>query len=155
MAYPFGTTNPEVKAALRALGIVYSRGVMSNRRMSYFPQDWLGWQPTAHHKEKIMELGEELLKNPWGLKMLYIWGHAFEFEQAGNWYIIQEFCDRLAGKDEIWYATNIEIYDYIQACKNLIVSMDGHLVKNPSAQPVWITCGDQLYKIDGGQLLSL
>jgi len=155
MAYPFGTTSAEVKAALRALGIVYCRAVSPVRKISYFPQDWLEWQPTSHHKDNIMELGNTLLNYRWGVQMLYIWGHAFEFENNNNWNIIEEFCDAMAEKDTIWYATNMEIYEYIQACKNLIVSVDGHIVKNPSALPVWFTANDTLYKIDGGQMMEI
>ena len=155
MAYPFGTTSDEVKNILRSLGIVYCRNVSSTHSIRRMPQDWLDWCPTAHHREDIMGLGEQLLHDPYGLQLLYIGGHAYEFDMAKNWHVIEEFCDKMADKDNIWYATNIEIYDYIKACKNLIISMEGHLIKNPSAAPVWITAGNDIHKIEGGQMLAL
>ena len=155
MAYPFGTTSDEVKHILRSLGIVYSRNVTSTHSIRYFPTDWLDWCPTAHHNQNIAALGDNLLNDPWGLQMLYIWGHADEFEYGKNWNIIEEFCDKMADKDSIWYATNIEIYDYMKACKDLIISMDCHLIKNPSAMPVWIMVDKEIYKIEGGQMLVL
>ena len=44
----------------------------------------------------------------------------------------------MGGKEDIWYATNIEIYDYIEAYNRLQWSADMTMVHNPSAISVWI-----------------
>lgn len=144
MAYPFGTYNEQVKMLLQALGIVYSR-TTGNAGTAYMPTDFLEWHATTHHNGKngtsIRQMGETLLKTPgwYGTHMLYVWGHAYEFENAKNWHIIEDFCDLMAGhEDKIWYATNIEIYDYIQAFRRLYFSADLKMVQNPSVIPVWI-----------------
>lgn len=143
MAYPFGTYNEQVKMLLKALGIVYSR-TTGNAGASYMPTDFLEWHATTHHRGKggksIRQMGEDLLNTPsWsGTQMLYVWGHAYEFENSNNWNIIEDFCDFMAEKDNVWYATNIEIYDYIQAFRSLYFSADLKMVQNPSVIPVWI-----------------
>ena len=48
----------------------------------------------------------------------------------------------MGGRDDIWYATNIEIYDYVKAYENLILSADCSAVYNPSSVDVWIDTGD-------------
>lgn len=160
MAYPFGTMSPdgavlpEVKNILRALGIVYARTVRSTHKFHYFPTDFLEWHPSAHHRENIMELGESFVSNPWGLQMLYIWGHAYEFENAKNWHIIEDFCTKFSGNDKIWYATNGEIYDYLKACRSLIIGADGKVVKNPSFSSVWIEHKGGIFEIPGGATVN-
>ena len=64
--------------------------------------------------------------------MFYVWGHSYEFDDWGNWHIIEEFAEYIGGRDDIWYATNIEIFDYITAYKQLVFSADGWAVYNPT-----------------------
>ncbi len=155
MSYPFGTFSEPVKNALRALGIVYCRTVKATRSFHYFPDDFLEWHPTAHHRENIAEIGEAFLKNPYGLKLLYIWGHSYEFNNANNWNVIEAFCKQMSGKEDIWYATNMEIYEYMQASKRLIISMNGEMIRNPSAMPVWIAGPKGVAEIPGGATVVL
>ena len=56
--------------------------------------------------------------------LFYLWGHTFEFEADNNWHVIEEFCDYIGNREDIWYATNIEIYDYVQAYNRLVFSAD-------------------------------
>ena len=86
---------------------------------------------------------------------MYIWGHSYEFDRADNWDHMEEICKRLANHDDIWYATNIEIYDYVQAYKRLIYSADGYKVYNPSCTPVWIDVDATIYCINPGETLVI
>ena len=38
----------------------------------------------------------------------------------------------------MWYATNMEVYDYVKAYDNLVFSLDGKTVYNPSAIDVYL-----------------
>lgn len=144
MAYPFGTFSDNVKDVLRLMGISYCRTVRNAKGTTYMPQDFLEWDPTTHHIGKdgvtIKQMGETFLKTPeWnGTHMLYVWGHAFEFDMRKDWDMMEEFCKIMAGHENIWYATNIEIFDYITAFRRLEFSADLHLVRNPSITPVWL-----------------
>ena len=86
---------------------------------------------------------------------MYVWGHSYEFSNDGNWGMIEEFCKRMSGNEEIWYATNIEIYDYIKAVRALKFTANQEIVQNPSAIDVWISVDQQPVKIENGKVLRL
>ena len=137
MAYPFGDSSysEEVANAVKACGIVYSRMTSSTKNFM-LPTDWYRWYPTCKHQSAcLMELAEKFLadttnKEP---KLFYLWGHSFEFDMDGNWNVIENFCELMGNRDDVWYATNIEIYDYVQAYKRLVWTADMRRVYNPSA----------------------
>jgi hypothetical protein len=137
---------------LRACGIVYSRTVNSTHSFE-LPGQWLAWHPTCHHDdEKLMALADEFLAlKPSEIdrpKLLYVWGHTFEFERNGNWNRIREFMKKISGSGEIWYATNMEIYSYVQAYERLEISADGMRIVNPSNIPIWAEVDGTIYRID-------
>ena len=136
MAYPYGTYDSNVIQTLRSLGIVYSRTVKSTGRFD-FPDDFLEWNPTCHHRENVMELGEKFLATGY-VSLFYVWGHSFEFEKNNNWDIMEQLCAKLSGKTDVWYATNLDIYNYITAFRRLESTVDARIVRNPSAQSVWL-----------------
>ena len=68
---------------------------------------------------------------------MYVQDHRHEFDDDNNWNVIEEFCALVGGKEDIWYATNIEIIDYLQAAKNLRFSSDHHNVNNPQCPSAW------------------
>ena len=136
MAYPYGRYNTEVIRVLRSLGIVYSRTVKSTGKFN-LPNDFLEWNPTCHHSENILELADIFLAT--GIPSLfYIWGHSIEFERRNNWNLIEDFCGKLAKQENVWYATNIQIYSYINAFRCIMVSADARTIYNPSAYSVWL-----------------
>ena len=89
------------------------------------------------------------------LNCLYIWGHSYEFDRENNWNIIEEFCEYASGRDDIWYATNIEIYDYVKAYDDLQVSVERGIVHNPSSIDVWFSHEKKIYCVKAGQTLYL
>ena len=89
---------------------------------------------------------------PW---LFYLWGHSYEFEGNNNWNIIEEFAEKVGNRDDIWYATNIEIYDYVKAWNSLIWSSDQKLVYNPTATTLYFMIKSTKYVIKPGETLSL
>ena len=61
----------------------------------------------------------------------------------------------MGNHDEIWYATNIQIVDYMAAAKALVFTADGDRVYNPSAISVWISVDGTIHEIKGGELVEL
>lgn len=59
------------------------------------------------------------------------------------------------GHQEIWYATNIEICDYVNAVRRLRFTVNQESVWNPSAIDVWISVDDQPVLIKGGETRKL
>lgn len=157
MAYPYGTYNDEVVAAAKSCGIVYSRTVKSTHNFN-LPENWLTLHPTCHHNdERLMELAKTFteLKPQTSPQMFYLWGHSYEFNNNDNWNVIEEFADFMANRDDIWYATNMEIYDAVQAYESLIYSADGIKVKNPSVSDVWICTNNIVKKVPAGETINL
>lgn len=134
MAYPYGTYSDQVVEILDNCGIAYSRTVEATHRFD-IPKDWLRLPSTCHHNDpKLMELAHALVETEWNRTpaLFYLWGHSYEFEADNNWHVIEEFAEYIGGREEIWYATNIEVYDYVKAYEKLIFSTDGKKVYNPT-----------------------
>jgi hypothetical protein len=87
--------------------------------------------------------------------MFYLWGHTYEFDNENNWEIIEKFAQYIGGRENIWYATNIEIYDYVKAYESLQVSVDHSIVYNPSAMDVWFSEGGKIYCVKSGQTIHI
>ena len=68
--------------------------------------------------------------------------------------MIEEFAEYIGGKDDIWYATNIEVYDYIAAYKQLQFSADGTKVYNPTAMVLYFEDGGVAYSVAPGQSIQ-
>jgi hypothetical protein len=159
MSYPYGNHNDRVVRVLGQAGIRYARTVKATKAFT-LPEDFLRWHPTCHHRDLTPELVMRFLKSDRGalrrgLLLFYIWGHSFEFKTDEDWTKMEEFCRGLAGQPDVWYATNIEIYDYITALHRLEFSADHSLVFNPSALEVWFTVDDAVVNVGPGATLQI
>ncbi|MBO5323770.1 MAG: polysaccharide deacetylase family protein [Oscillospiraceae bacterium] len=153
LAYPFGTYNDDVVAALKACGIAYARAVVSTEKFD-LPSDWLRWAGTCHHgNPKLMKLAQRFVedKRNWTPMVFYLWGHSYEFDDNDNWNIIEEFGEYIGGREDIWYATNIEIYDYVTAWKQMIYSADGSVAYNPTNTELFIKTAAGVFSLLPGE----
>lgn len=158
-AYPFGLYNKESFAMLKAAGIRYARTVVSTGGFE-LPENFLEWHPTCHHEDtRLMELAKRFCEQDASLdrpQLFYVWGHSFEFDRNDNWGIMENLLSYLSGyADRIWMATNAEIVDYVTAYKNLVFSVDGSRVYNPSVQTVWMETAGKIYEIASGETVSM
>jgi len=157
-AYPNGSYNEEIKQLFRQLGIAYGRVVESVADYA-LPRDPMEWHPTCHHNDPELMKKAEYFANfqkKQYLKLMYVWGHSYEFDDRDNWEVIEKFCEYMGGREDIWYATNIEIVDYMEAAKNLKFSANNERVYNPSAVSVWLQIDSAGYvEIPGGKLVDL
>ncbi len=157
-AYPNGSYNEEIKDLFRKLGIAYGR-VVEETEAFELPTDPMEWHPTCHHNNpRLLEMAEwfaDFSKKQY-LKLMYVWGHSYEFDRDGNWDRIEEFCRIVGGREDIWYATNIEIIDYLQVLQNLKFSADASAVYNPSAHSAWLVVEDhRAVEVHGGEYVRL
>ena len=157
-AYPNGSYSEEIKQLFKQLGIAYARTVKAVPDYA-LPTDPLEWNPTCHHNDpELMQKAEffaEFKKKQY-LKLMYVWGHSYEFDDRDNWNVIEEFCEYMGGREDIWYATNIEIIDYMDAARSLKFTADNEAVYNPSAQSVWLAVNDSKYvEVKGGAFVNL
>jgi len=158
MAYPQGTFSDEVVDVLKSCGILYARTTKTTEKFD-IPTDWLRLPATCHHNNpRLMELAEKFVtmnakNHP---QLFYLWGHTYEFEGNDNWNVIEEFTEYMSGKeDSIWYATNVEIFEYIEDYKRLIYSVDGTMVKNPTARTLWFALNGKTVSVEAGETKRL
>ena len=173
MAYPdFGIRRfandadyEKIKQYLKELDIVYARTLGGDNCDFELPTDWHRWMPTAHHNNpEIFEYIDRFLKldfSPSQYKagrqprLFYLWGHSFEFDRNDGWDRIEKICELLSGKEDIWYATNIEIYEYVNAYNSLVYSADGRIVYNPTLHQIWFDVDGTEYTVGSGETLRL
>ena len=155
-AYPYGNTNKEVMKIAGKCGISYARNTVSTEDFR-FSENLLDFKPTCHHDNpRLFELAKKFVADkPYlGNWLFYVWGHSVEFERNNNWDRIEKFAEMVSGKDDIWYATNIEICEYAECFNRLIVSADGNRVCNPTVIDVWVEKNNKIYKIGGGKTVQ-
>lgn len=160
MAYPFGTYNDTVVECLKKAGLVYGRTVISSHSFG-IPEDWLRLEATCHHNDpELMVLAEKFVNgtpidDSW---LFYLWGHSYEFENDDNWEVIEKFANLTGGREDIWYATNIQIHDYVQAYGRLEFSADGKQVYNPTVTELYFEKGNAdrtVYRVLPGEKKDL
>lgn len=172
MAYPdtgvtvFHNNNSyeKVRNYLNYLGVSYARALCGTAPNFNLPTDWYCWLPTAHHNDpQIFEKIDTFLNldlvncyhSSCFPRLLYIWGHSFEFDNNNNWDVIEKIAEKVSFNDEIWYATNIEIYNYVKAYNSLVFSADHSIVHNPTTTTVWFFVDGNSYSIKPDETLKI
>ena len=158
MAYPFGCYDKHVITALRALGIVYARTVEA-RDPCFPPEEPLAWPATAHWMrsapDPVHVRFEKLYqKKPYG-SVFYVWGHSFEFPNNNDWAGLEREFKPLAGKPDVWYCTNIQLFDYEDARRRLVLAANQRSAYNPSAIAVTVKIGEKMIDIPPGRPVQL
>ena len=157
MSYPYGRYNEDVINQIKNMGIVYSRTCENVTDFS-MPNDFMCWKSTCHYKEAL-QYGERFMNSREGYfgfpKLLYVWGHASELENNNHWDMFEKFCSLVSGCEDIWYATNIEIYRYLTAQRGLVISVDQKTVYNPSGIDVWFSSDGKAYCVHPDEVLKI
>jgi len=161
-----------IRQYMQSLGIVYGRTLQGDNNSFMLPEDWLAWMPTAHHDNpNVLRWAKEFVSLDMEAfradnrypRMFYLWGHSYEFDHNNNWDHLEELCQILGGKEDTWYATNIEIYDYVQAYNSLVYSADCSRIHNPTNRDIWLEVQglqskgqkDMVYCIHPGETLVI
>ncbi len=141
-AYPYGKYNKELIELLRALGLSYARTAAQLHNFSH-PEDFMLWSGTCHHDSAVTDAKNFINLSSYNiLPIFYVWGHSHDFERSNNWHVLTETLDILKEDNSIWYATNIELYEYLTAIKNLRISHGETSVYNPSNISVYATVNE-------------
>ena len=180
LAYPNGSYDNRIVDIAKSVGIKYARVtndkyaatkaaeayaanadgpmLIGDENGFSMPEDYMCWVPTCHHNHNLIDFGKKFmaLTKKQYLYMMYVWGHSYEFDNHDNWNVIEDFCAYMGGRNDIWYATNIEIIDYMDAAKRLQFSADYEKVYNPNVCSVWLQLNsDKCVEIEGGTLVDL
>ncbi len=161
MAYPFGTWNDKVMKTAKCCGITYARTTRQNFGFD-LPDDFLAWHPTCHHTEtkkmkELLDIFLQPLENDYYKSpMIYsLWGHTYEFDAFEQWGVIEHFLQKASGREEVWYATNGEICNYVNAAKQLQYSATGDYIFNPSCTDIWKLIDQKIYLIPAGKTITI
>jgi len=172
MAYPdtgvtsfvTGTNYEGIRNYLSELDITYSRTLGGDNDRFEMPEDFYAWMPTAHHDnpnifdyiEKFVSIDVPSIyvsrRKP---RLFYMWGHSYEFDLKDNWEHLIKVCEALSGKDDIWYATNGEIYEYTKAYESLVYSADSTIIYNPTLFEIFFTIDGKNYSVKPGETLKI
>lgn len=153
-AYPYGTYSDRVVEIMKLAGIAYARTTHSTGSFD-LPLDWLRLNPTCHHKNPELrkfaaDFVEERRRDRGYPLLFYLWGHSYEFEKDDNWSLIEHFASYIGGRSDIWYATNMEICEYVENYRRLVFSMDGRRVYNPTCQQIYLEVEGRPFTIQAG-----
>lgn len=151
MSYPFGTFTEQAITTFESIGMEYARTVSEDTGFgTHF--EFMKWNPTCHH-ERAMELIPyfyEKLMFP-RMMLFNIWGHSYEINSKEKWSYMENLCSKLSNNDDTWYATNIEVVDYLKALRNVKFTSEMTAAYNPSAVPVWISVDGEAVMIAPGE----
>ena len=136
--------NDRVIEAVKSYGFqsVRKTGCLEDATGFALPEDRMEWNHNANYKD-MLEVGEKYDAYPddGQLKFFCFGVHSHDFENAGRWDVLIEFCARYGNRpNDFWYASVGEILDYEDAVKAVVVT-DSE-IKNPSSVDLYI-------KIDG------
>ncbi|MBQ3235440.1 MAG: polysaccharide deacetylase family protein [Clostridia bacterium] len=152
-AYPNGKYNDELLALLKGLGVSYARTAAQLRTFAH-PENFLLWSGTCHHDNAVGDAKNFIKLTSYGkLPVFYVWGHSHDFERKGNWNALTETLEILKEDNTIWYATNIELYEYLTAIKQLKISHGEKSVYNPSCISVYATVDGKAVEFKPGLTL--
>ena len=155
---PYGSyTDATIEIAKNA-GLVYNRTCKASNEF-FLPKNWFEWNPTCSIVEdQCMDLTRKFVADPnsyYDGKLFYAWAHTYECVNYCPWDKLEEFLQLIAFKKDIWYATNIEVYDYVNAYRSLIYYANAKKVYNPTHIDVYLGGSYGKFLIPAGQTVTL
>ena len=153
-AYPFSLCEKSgMIDAISACGVKYARTTVSNYSFD-LQYDLLRFKPTCHQADsRLPELAEKFFApddpKRVKLKLFYIWGHSYEYEN--NWEKLDNMCKLIGNHNDVWYATNIEIFDYLSAFDQIEHSANGKYIHNPTAKDLYAVVDGKEIVIESGK----
>jgi peptidoglycan-N-acetylglucosamine deacetylase len=155
MALPFAHgCDAWVTTQLQAAGILYLRAITEKASFDP-PGDFFAWAVTCHHKANWVKLWQKFQSRPQPDKVFFLWGHSYEFEADNNWDLIETFARHVSIEAAVWHASNMEIYEYVTAWRNLQCGVEMTCAKNSSGVTLWVRVGDRLRTIGPGEVIAL
>lgn len=156
IAYPNGESADEEQAEiLKNNGILYGRSTYASRNFE-LPDDLYNWNPTCFQfnvGEFQSDAQTFVAMAPSEMKLMEVWGHGYQLND-GNKEATQGAFELVGNRDDIYYASNIEIAKYLMAIDDLVISTDENnitTVYNPSDMTVWVNASGKGVEIPAGE----
>ena len=160
MAWPIRFDGPgceEARALAKACGISYGRTTRRTYSCRGVPKDFMAWDAACSFVQpQLADVAEAFLashrkgdlRDPY---LLYVWGHGYEATARDAWGVLEGFLDSVASRGDVWYATNIEVCDYVAAYRSLVYSSTGRYLFNPSYLDVWLLVDGERVMVPSGK----
>lgn len=147
----------------RVIEMMRQYGFQAMRRTGYvadstgfaLPEDRLNWSYNADY-QNMLELGEKYDAYPddGELKFFCFGVHSHDFENAGRWDVLVDFCNRYGNRpNDFWYASVGEILDYEDAVKS--VEITDSEIRNPSDMDLYIKVDGERKILSANSVISL
>ncbi len=164
-AYPQGAGDAATASMLRRCGFLYARLAQSTYCFD-MPADPLLLQPTCHFLEDCAcslahsfiekEIGTGVWQKHTEPSLFYIWGHGYELRrEEENYQKAERLFRQLAGWDDIWYPTNIQLFAYKKAFDELVYGIERTFVQNMSCMTLWVYANGENREIRPGETIFL
>lgn len=106
-AYPYGTYNDEVMAAVLETGHIYARTVQNVER-PFPPEDPMAFHPCCHFlAEDLWERYEQA--RPGGV--FYFWGHSYEITDEDMWAEFDRTIERMSADADAQWANVVDLFE--------------------------------------------
>ncbi len=154
-AYAGGWFDDSVAKKIGELGIKYARTTQNTENFD-LPENFLMWHPSFHDNSPGIEKAAErfVKEEAEQLRLLYIWGHSFELD-CGNgerWGKMENLLKTLSYKEDIWYAENGEICEYLTKAKQ-VSEYRGYII-NRSDITVFIELENEIRELKPGEIIT-
>lgn len=165
-AYAHGSFDDDAVKVLQLCGFHYARTTKVTHDFA-LPEDWLRMPTSCKHQDpRLFELADQFLDGPrdesyfWRVsnrpRWFTVWGHSYEFNDCNEWELIGRFMERVGKREDVWYCTTGEMYNYVEAFNRLEYSADGKIIVNNSNLDVYLELPDwSLARIPAGQTVKL
>lgn len=163
-AYPMGVTNDLVISHLKQCGFMYAR--LAGPTYSFnIPDDPYKLMPSCHYlDDKVYTLAENFISKKvsdgvfdfnTNSMLMYIWGHGYEMRSVDDFNKVERLVKLFLGRDDIWYPTSIEFFEYKKAFDDLVFGVEREFVKNIACIPVWIYVNGKTVMVPPGETIDI
>lgn len=152
-APPYRLQSPEVIKFLKDNGVGYARALSSNKDTFELPKNWHVWEPNCQiNYAKLGDFTNKFVnKKVFGDPLLFfVWGHAYDINEMQSGFMLGAFCERISNLDDVWYATNGEVYSYVTDYQKLKIDAKKDTITNPTKRSLWVCCNLKTYEIKAG-----
>jgi len=155
-AYPYGIYNDEIIARLKKCGIIYARATKCDYTFNIPTNLYTFGGSCTISCQQFPKMIQKWLKlSPKSMKLFYIWGHSYELDLYHVHEKIYYQYEKLANKEDTWYATNKDVFSYILAFKKLKFYQKSNEFVNKSDKDLFVIINNKKVIIKAFSVLKI
>ena len=148
-AVPFSYYSELIAECAKIVGFEYAR--TSDMSGGYSPsEDVYFWKPGRFHLSPELESYVDVfLETDEELAVCQIVGHSYDFDAERNWDRIEALLKSVAEKEDVWFATHLEIVRYLKAMKKADITEA--FIENKSNMELWFNMNGMTFSVLPGE----